>query len=362
MKDINTVIVGGGIAGLYCAWRLKQKNTPFVLLEAQPQLGGRIQSESLLDEQSLAIDLGPTWYWPHQLKMRQLVTDLQLDWFEQYTTGDAIYQMQPNQPVIRNAGAGAMTSFRIKGGMAAIVSKLMNKIDENDIKLNHPVYNIERVEGHWCVSSSNSQQEQQYRSKSLILALPPRMIIQYLTPERFLSADLVEALSKQPTWMAAQAKFVAVYETPFWREQGLAGQAFSRVGPMVEIHDASGSENNGFALFGFIGVPYEYRQKSTPQQLQSACLKQLATLFGSAALNPQKSYATDWGGNRWIASAKDREETPKHPDINLSLYSEELKALDLYLVSSEFAQQEAGYLEGALTAVDTAMVAIHKHV
>jgi monoamine oxidase len=354
MKHTDTIIVGGGIAGLYCAWRLTQKNIPFILLEAQPQLGGRIRSEPVPEELNLAVDLGPTWYWPHQLKMQRLVADLKLEWFEQYTAGDVIYQMQPNQPIMRNAGTGAMTSFRVVGGMAAIIFRLVDKLEGNGIKLSQPVKSVTKVDDNWLVKTSNNQQEQQYSAKRLILAIPPRMIGRYLSPETFLPEGLVKILMTQPTWMSAQAKFVAVYEKPFWRDKGLAGQAFSRIGPMVEIHDASGAENSGYALFGFIGIPYQFRQKFSLQQMQSACIDQLGSIFGSAALAPTASYVEDWGCNKWVATEQDRAEAPKHPDINLSGYSKELKALDLHFVASEFAQQEAGYLEGALAAVDTA--------
>lgn len=355
MSHIDTIIVGGGIAGLYCAWQLKQKNIPFILLEAQPHLGGRIHSEPLQGAQNLAVDLGPTWFWPHQLKMQKLLSDLQLNHFEQYTAGDAIYQMQPNQPIIRNSGSGAMASFRVKGGMAAIISSLARNFDKQQIKLDHPVNAIAYKNKQWLVTANNQKHQLTYSANQLVLAIPPRMITQSLKPETFLSERLVKELSAQQTWMSAQAKFVAVYETPFWRSDGLAGQAFSRVGPMVEIHDASGSENKGYALFGFIGIPYQYRKRSSSQELQSACIKQLALLFGTAALTPQASYVTDWASNKWIATEKDRTEAAKHPNIDLSRFSTELTSMGLHFVASEFAQQEAGYLEGALVAVDVAM-------
>ncbi len=38
--------------------------------------------------------------------------------------------------------------------------------------------------------------------------------------------------------MAGHAKVVALYERPFWREQGLSGDAISHCGTLAEIHDA----------------------------------------------------------------------------------------------------------------------------
>jgi len=42
----EVIIVGGGISGLSAARLLSRKGVPFLLLESEPQLGGRIQSEN----------------------------------------------------------------------------------------------------------------------------------------------------------------------------------------------------------------------------------------------------------------------------------------------------------------------------
>ena len=54
--------------------------------------------------------------------------------------------------------------------------------------------------------------------------------------------------------MAGHAKFFAVYDSPFWRNNGLCGTAVSRKGPMAEIHDATPAAENQFVLFGFVGL------------------------------------------------------------------------------------------------------------
>ncbi|MGK0268083.1 MAG: monoamine oxidase [Paraglaciecola sp.] len=52
-----------------------------------------------------------------------------------------------------------------------------------------------------------------------MLAMPPRIIAQHLTNKQWISSLLVTRLQQSQTWMAGQAKFVATYSTPFWREQ-----------------------------------------------------------------------------------------------------------------------------------------------
>jgi phytoene dehydrogenase-like protein len=45
--DRNIIIVGGGLAGLSCALRLMQENIPFLILEADQRMGGRLKTDYL---------------------------------------------------------------------------------------------------------------------------------------------------------------------------------------------------------------------------------------------------------------------------------------------------------------------------
>ena len=90
------VVIGGGLAGLYAAWRLMQAGANVVLLEAQQRLGGRILSApwpGLANPANAAYDLGPTWYWPAlQTRLPQLVRQLGLHAFEQPADGVALFE------------------------------------------------------------------------------------------------------------------------------------------------------------------------------------------------------------------------------------------------------------------------------
>jgi len=43
-EEVDTIIIGGGLSGLYAAYLLYQENKSFVLLEARERVGGRILS------------------------------------------------------------------------------------------------------------------------------------------------------------------------------------------------------------------------------------------------------------------------------------------------------------------------------
>jgi monoamine oxidase len=239
--------------------------------------------------------------------------------------------------------------------MQKLISALTGQLGQTNLKTEHCATAVQKEKNRWLISAQHRNREYTFQAKQLILALPPRLIVNYLTPEKYLSSDLIKALQNQQTWMSGQAKFLAVYNNPFWRESGLAGMALSRVGPMVEIHDGSSAQDSGFALFGFIGLPPSSRLRCTAEQLKDQCISQLGDLFGSTALKVRASSLKDWAQDRWVATEQDIVESPRHAAFDMEFYRNELESLQLHFVASEFAQSEAGYLEGALSAADLAV-------
>jgi monoamine oxidase len=88
------VIIGGGIAGLYAARRLRQRQVPLVLLEARDRLGGRVLSVDAMGAPADdGFDLGPSWFWPRtQLRLAALADELGLSSFAQYSDGDVLFE------------------------------------------------------------------------------------------------------------------------------------------------------------------------------------------------------------------------------------------------------------------------------
>lgn len=362
-KNKPIIIVGGGLAGLYTALQLEQLAIPYRLFEAKDKLGGRIYSESPSDA-SLCHDLGPTWIFPHHHLMQTLVAQLGERLFQQYIAGAMIYQTNINtKPQIIEQGQGPLL-HRVEGGLYQLILSLQAKLSPSNYQLNCQVDSLKKRGDNWQVVVKNNKDASiaVHETEHLILALPPRMIHQYLTPQNWASKALNTVLASVPTWMASQAKFVATYHKPFWREQGLAGQAFSRCGPMIEIHDASAKEQQGFALFGFIGLSSQAIKDLSVEQVKALCIKQLSLLFGKQAENYHCCYLKSWGNDTYVATANDIIEPPAHPFFDIKSFLPELSSLKLYLAGSEFAQEDAGYLEGALQAADSAIRLLKKNV
>ena len=137
-------------------------------------------------------DLGATWFWPNERRVSTLVTELNLDVFAQRLGGDMMYQPSTGQ---------------------------------------------QRVEGNqFDVASGRFDEGAQ--------SLPEALV-------RLLAGDVHAGAAATPVWMGGTVNVVARYERPFWRDGGLAGSAFSHVGPLRQIHDVSGRGGEPAALFGF---------------------------------------------------------------------------------------------------------------
>ena len=150
--------------------------------------------------------------------------------------------------------------------------------------------------------------------------------------------------------MAGQAKAVAVYDRPFWRDEGLSGDAMSRKGPMVEIHDASPATGGPYALFGFIGVPPNGR--ADQQVLRQHLKAQLIRLFGPKAAEPRQLYVKDWAFDLFTATDADKAALYAHPTYGLPQAMTGLWDDRLHFAGSEVAPAFGGYIEGALESAE----------
>jgi len=189
-----------------------------------------------------------------------------------------------------------------------------------------------------------------------VFALPPRLAAE-ITFLPKLPDPTIQAMQGLATWMAGQAKAVAIYDTPFWREEGLSGDAMSRKGPMVEIHDASPNEGGPYALFGFIGVQPEARQDE--QLLRQHLKAQLARLFGPKAADPIMLYVKDWAFDPNTSTEADKEPLYAHPTYSMPPAMNGLWNSTLCFAGTEVALQFGGYIEGALEAVEHVLETIN---
>lgn len=187
----------------------------------------------------------------------------------------------------------------------------------------------------------------------VITALPLRLLARSIRLDPDPGPGLLAAWAHVPTWMAGQAKVVAVYDTRFWREDGLSGEARSRVGPLVEIHDAT-APGGLPALTGFAGWPPDVRQQ-VGDQLAAAVVDQLSRLFGTRSSTPVAVLHKDW------ATDADAAPLMTHPHYGVHPPPAGPWEGRLLLAGTEAAPGSGGYMEGALEASVLAVGGMRKN-
>lgn len=353
VETVDALIIGGGLSGMYAAWLLSQSNASFVILEARERIGGRILCP---EHEGFFSDLGPSWYWPDiHPKMTHLIGVLGLTGYRHFETG--LGRFQRSNGTVQTVGGYPMRppSWRLCGGMRALVLKLLEGIPENAVRCHHPVCEIERTSAgaRVCVGELEKAPRAMFEANKLILALPPRLAAAGIlfTPE--LSHELTQEMLKIGTWMAGQAKFCALYDEPFWRQAGLSGQAFSERGPASEIHDGSNHRQGPYGLIGFVGLPPAVRGE--PEWLEEAIIAQLSDIFGDRAAGPEAFFYQDWAREPFTATSFDQRPMHAHPHYHVPAGKVSIWDGTLYFAGTETAIDHGGYLEGALNAAERAV-------
>ncbi|MDH4463318.1 MAG: FAD-dependent oxidoreductase [Acidovorax sp.] len=354
--SLPIVVIGGGLSGLYAAHLLEQAGQRVLLIEARERLGGRILSLGHADDRH-RLDLGPSWFWPAMNPLvAGLVSTLGLDAFAQHIQGATAIE-GPDGQVHRQQVTWQQSpaSYRVAGGMQRLIEGLRARLEGKvhiltgtrvvGLKLRpHAVeLDLQDASGAW------TQQAAQ-----VVLTIPPRLTVQDLCMEPAWPLPLVQQMRDTPSWMAGQAKFVAVYPRAFWREAGWSGTAMSHRGPLAEIHDASDASGETAALFGFVGATPAYRTGIGQDALTRQALAQLQRIFGEQAGSPLWTAVQDWAEEPLTAAASDRQPLARHPLYDAGTVPQAWSH-HLWLAGTERSANAGGYLEGALESAALAV-------
>ncbi|MDC0660574.1 NAD(P)/FAD-dependent oxidoreductase [Leisingera sp. SS27] len=346
----KTLIIGAGLSGLALAKTLQAQGRDYRLVEARDRVGGRI---STVDIQGAQFDLGPAWFWLGQPRMAAIIEELGLHPFDQYATGDLSYEDEHGL-VQQGQGYSSMQgSYRLTGGLTALTNALAAALPVEYLHLSNEVVSLDLAAEKVIARLAS---DQTITAQQVVLALPPRIASELIFFPALPEAATA-AMKTCATWMAGQAKAIAIYERPFWRAQGLSGDAMSRRGPMVELHDASPASGGPYALFGFIGVGPAQRRDE--RQLKDALKSQLGRLFGPLAASPLALYVKDWAFDPFTATKADRQPLYAHPHYGLPKSMTGLWDGKLIFSGTETAHQFGGYLEGALEAAEHALLRLN---
>ena len=134
-------------------------------------------------------------------------------------------------------------------------------------------------------------------AKSVIVTGPPSLTA-YIDYEPMLPAQRAQLLQRFPQGNAI--KCIAVYDKPFWRDKGLAGQVTSDAEPVRLTFDNSPPDGTPGIMLGFIeGHAARIWGRKTFNERRAGVLANFATYYGSEAQNPKQYFEMDWSNERW---------------------------------------------------------------
>jgi monoamine oxidase len=138
------------------------------------------------------------------------------------------------------------------------------------------------------------------RARAVIFTLQPGIVdrIQFDPPLPAAREQL------QRRWLGAHGnKYFAIYDNPFWRDDGLAGSALGPL-PFGLTLDLSPTDSNEGMLFTPLvltpAVIAEYAEVlGDPAKTRQLVLDELAMYYGERALEPTEFYACEWHQDQW---------------------------------------------------------------
>ena len=187
---------------------------------------------------------------------------------------------------------GGAQAQRFVGGSQLVPMRMAQALGRR-VRLKSPVRRIVQTRTGVTVYTDKLS----YHGKQVIVAVPPA-IAGRIAYEPGLSALRDQLMQRMPNGSLMKAE--AVYDRPFWRDQGYTGQVISDVGPVKVTFDNSPPDGSVGVLMGFIGGT-EARQltQKSPADQQAAALGSFANYFGDQARSPREFVRFNWTTERW---------------------------------------------------------------
>ncbi len=209
------------------------------------------------------------------------------------------------QSLLMAASAGSYSNLvdadfildkRVVGGLQQVPLLLAERLGE-DVFLGQPVRTLEWSDaGVTAVADGLT-----VRARSAVLALAPVLYnrISFVPPLPRLQHQMHQHIS-----MGFVIKVHAVYETPFWREKGLSGTAFS---PYELCHEAYDNTNHGDERGTLVGFVSDRNAddlfRLSAEERKEKILESLSHYYGPEAKDPVVYYESDWGSEEWTRGA-----------------------------------------------------------
>lgn len=253
-----------------------------------------------------------------------------------------------------NAGGGMMSLVEVRGGAqetrlvrgAQSVADALAAALQPHVRLSSPVSAI----GHTAEGATIHAGSMAWRARRVIVAMPPSATgrIAFTPPVPPARAALIE---RYP--MGATTKIHVLYRRPFWRDDGLSGEAVMTGGPVNVVFDNTSFDGAQPALLCFsVGSPARVLGSRSETERRAAVVDALVRCFGPGAADPVAVIEKDWAADEWTRGCPTGFASPGA----LSAYGPALRQPcgPIHWAGTETSDEWTGYMEGAVAAGERA--------
>jgi monoamine oxidase len=239
---------------------------------------------------------------------------------------------------------------RVTGGSVRVAEAMAAALGER-VVLEHPVRQIRQdSDGVWVSTRDGSQ----YQGDAAIVTLPPTLAgrLEYDPP---LPSWRDQLTQRMPAGSVIKA--FAIYPEPFWRRDGLNGQAASDTGPVKVTFDNSPPAGTPGVLMGFLeGKDARSWARRSQAERREAVIGCFTRYFGQAAAHPEQYIERDWMAEEFTRGCYGAHFTPGV----WTSYGEAWRAPAgrIHWAGAECSPHWNGYMEGAVRSGEATAAAV----
>jgi monoamine oxidase len=239
--------------------------------------------------------------------------------------------------------------FRFVGGSQLVALRMAKKLGRS-IVLDSPVRRIVQDKHGVTVHSDRVD----VRAKQVIVAMPP-VCTGKIDYEPGLPEEREAMLDTLP--QGTLTKVAAVYDRPFWRDDGLTGQVLYDNGPVNASFDDSPEDASLGVVFGFVGGDQARSYaKLSKSDRRAAIIAHYTEFFGEQAQSPRKFVESRWRRERWSRGCP---VAIPGPGFYLAHGKELRKPVGrIHWAGTETSTYWNGYLDGAVRSGERAAVEV----
>jgi monoamine oxidase len=239
---------------------------------------------------------------------------------------------------------------RVTGGSVRIAEAMAATLGDR-VVLGRPV---RRIEHHGNGVRVIARDGSEYRGDAAIVTLPPTLAGR-LEYDPILPSWRDQLTQRIPA--GSVIKTYALYPEPFWRNDGLNGQAISDAGPVKVTFDNSPPSGTPGVLMGFLeGSEARTWARRSQAERREAVIGSFVRYFGQKAAHPQQYIERDWMAEEFTRGCYGAHFAPG----TWTSYGQALRAPTgrIHWAGTECAPQWNGYMEGAVRSGEAAADAV----